>query len=62
MGQGGWTSTGFPRQGVVVHFDGRCWRLVTNVPAAARHDLVTGEASSVWIVSDGPRFFRMAPR
>ena len=55
-------SSGFPLQGVVAHFDGACWRLVTNAPAAGRHDLVTGEASSVWIVSDGPRFFRLARR
>jgi hypothetical protein len=55
-------SSGYPIQGVVSHFDGLCWRLVTNAPAADQHNLVTGEASSVWIVSDGPRFFRLAPR
>ena len=52
-------SAGYPQTGVLAHFDGRCWRMVTDGPAATRHNLVTGEASSVWIVSDGPRFFRL---
>jgi len=52
-------SGGFPEEGTLAHFDGRCWRLVSNGPAASRHDQVSGAASTVWLTSAGPRFFRL---
>jgi len=48
----------------VAHFDGRSWSRVAGVPAAvvstgnSGQTLVTGDEGSVWLVANGPRFFR----
>jgi hypothetical protein len=48
----------------VAHFDGQTWSLVSDAPAAARstsddfNTYVTGDASSVWLATTGPHFFR----
>lgn len=50
----------------VAHFDGQGWSLVSDAPAAARgasddsNTFVTGDATSVWLSTPGPRFFRKA--
>jgi hypothetical protein len=56
----------------LAHYDGTTWSVVADeppsahVPANASHDntFVTGDATAVWIVTPGPRFFRKvdAPR
>jgi hypothetical protein len=52
--------------GDVAHFDGQSWSLVSDAPAAARNasndgnTYVTGDATSVWLSTPGPRFFRKA--
>ena len=49
----------------VVHFDGQRWSLVADAPPPPSRDsglydvVVTGDAGSVWLMSPGPRFFRM---
>jgi len=48
----------------VVRFDGASWTIVSDAPVAVRPNdgygqtLVTGDATSVWLVGKGPRFFR----
>jgi hypothetical protein len=43
----------------VAHWDGIAWRRITDVPAALTPPiLVTGDATSVWLVGSGPSFFR----
>lgn len=50
--------------GDVAHFDGQSWSRAADAPAAARsttderNTYVTGDATSVWLSTPGPRFFR----
>ena len=52
--------------GDVAHFDGQSWSLISDAPAAARNasddknTYVTGDATSIWLSTPGPRFFRKA--
>jgi len=41
----------------VAHWDGRSWSLDGDAPAGTY--LVTGDAGSVWLIGDGPRFLRL---
>ena len=48
---------------LLLHYDGAQWTEVRNAPSAGNGNvLVTGDARSLWLVSDNPRFFRFLPR
>jgi hypothetical protein len=43
----------------VARWDGRSWRVVGELPEAARSGtFVTGDPTATWLVTSGPRFFR----
>jgi hypothetical protein len=47
----------------LVHWDGRAWRVVDDAPATIHDDgkaMVTGEPSATWVITPGPRFFRLS--
>jgi len=51
----------------IAHFDGSSWSRVADAPAATRdtthvhaNSVVTGDASSTWLIGVGPQFFRKA--
>jgi hypothetical protein len=47
---------------VLFHYDGHLWSEVHDAPPCSRYALVTGDAASTWLVTEGPRFFRKIRR
>ncbi len=48
---------------LLLHYEGSQWTEVRDAPSAGSSNvLVTGDARTVWLVSDDPRFFRLLPR
>jgi hypothetical protein len=56
---GGYEHTGAP---ALFHYGGNRWTEVLDAPRAGRYRLVTGDARSTWLVTEGPRFFRQIRR
>jgi hypothetical protein len=48
---------------LLLHYDGAQWTEVRDAPSAGNGNvLVTGDARSLWLVTDDSRFFRFLPR
>jgi hypothetical protein len=59
---GGYGDRGQQAGSALFHYDGDRWTAVADAPAAGRYVLVTGDAQSTWLVTEGPRFFRQLRR